>query len=73
MGRYIGNEDGAPQHAELIGAHARAMKAVDPTLQAFRSWGRHTTATRLTAAAKRMRFALHFAAERAATAALAFG
>ena len=23
------------QHAELIGAHARAMKAVDPTLQAF--------------------------------------
>ena len=35
VSRYIGNEDGAPQHAELIGAHARAMKAVDPTLQAF--------------------------------------
>ena len=32
---YIGNEDGAPQHAELIAAHARAMKKVDPTLKAF--------------------------------------
>jgi hypothetical protein len=32
---YIGNEDGAPQHAELIVAHARAMKQVDPTLKAF--------------------------------------
>jgi hypothetical protein len=33
--RYIGNEDGAPQHAALIAEHARAMKAVDPTLKAF--------------------------------------
>jgi hypothetical protein len=30
---YIGNEDGAPQHAALIAEHARAMKKVDPTLK----------------------------------------
>ena len=32
---YIGNEDGAPQHAALIAEHARAMKRVDPTLKAI--------------------------------------
>ncbi len=32
---YIGNEDGAPQHAALIAEHARAMKEVDPTLKAI--------------------------------------
>jgi hypothetical protein len=32
---YIGNEDGAPNHATLIAQHARAMKAIDPTLKAF--------------------------------------
>jgi hypothetical protein len=32
---YIGNEDGAPQHAALIAEHARAMKQVDPTLKAI--------------------------------------
>ena len=32
---YIGNEDGAPQHASQIRAHAEAMKEVDPTLLAF--------------------------------------
>ena len=32
---YIGNEDGAPRHAELIGAHARAMKSIDSSLKAF--------------------------------------
>jgi hypothetical protein len=30
---YIGNEDGAPQHAALIAEHALAMKAVDPTMK----------------------------------------
>lgn len=30
---YIGNEDGAPQHATLIAEHCRAIKAVDPTLK----------------------------------------
>jgi hypothetical protein len=29
------SEDGAPQHASLIAAHARAMKEVDPSLKAF--------------------------------------
>ena len=28
---YVGNEDGALQHGEAIAAHARAMKAVDPS------------------------------------------
>jgi hypothetical protein len=32
---YIGNEDGAPRYADLIRAHAQAMKAVDPTLKVF--------------------------------------
>ena len=32
---YIGNEDNAQDHAELIAAHARAMKAVDSTIRVF--------------------------------------
>lgn len=32
---YIGNEDGAPQHPDMIAQVAHAMKAVDPTLKAF--------------------------------------
>ena len=33
--RYVGNEDGAPEHAALIARHARAMKTVDPLMKVF--------------------------------------
>ena len=32
---YVGNEDGAPRYAERIAAHARAMRAADPSCKIF--------------------------------------